>query len=330
MESKLEGKKIYNDVIDEEYELEDEDEIIEQQEIKNQLVDEEVNVTDDSQNYIPTPPNEEDEEDEEDDEIQNSKLVQPNFDEIPNPQPQTTKNLTILDKELENINLDEDTREIFKYMDEFEPKEISLKCELKPFIPDYIPAVGEVDAYLKIPRPDKKLDPLGLELLDEPALNMSKKSYLDLLIKEFYKKRQDSEKKVHSLANVHKNPKQIQGWIKDVQEVQKNKVPPSVFYSKKMPEIDNLMQIWDSDFESNLSKINLNNSNVPLPLELLAKISCNLVDIPCYKAEGDKNLIESLHVLFSLYASFMANDHFHNNNNSSMNTTNNIQRIEFN
>ena len=90
------------------------------------------------------------------------------------------------------------------------------------------------------------------------------------------------------------------------------------------------MQQWEGDFENVLNKINLNENDIPIPLDLLSKICCNLVDIPVHKGKGDKNLIESLHVLFSLYSSFMSNDHFHNRNNSTMNTTNNIQRIEFN
>lgn len=72
-------------------------------------------------------------------------------------------------------------------MSEFIPQDIEIKSELKPFIPEYIPAVGEVDAFLKIPRPDKRDETLGLYWIDEPSLNMKKKSYLDLLIKEFYK-----------------------------------------------------------------------------------------------------------------------------------------------
>jgi intraflagellar transport protein 46 len=29
-----------------------------------------------------------------------------------------------------------------------------LETKLKPFIPEYIPAIGEVDACLKMPKPD--------------------------------------------------------------------------------------------------------------------------------------------------------------------------------
>lgn len=32
---------------------------------------------------------------------------------------------------------------------------MELDTKLKPFIPEYIPAVGEVDAFMKIPRPDE-------------------------------------------------------------------------------------------------------------------------------------------------------------------------------
>lgn len=42
---------------------------------------------------------------------------------------------------------------------------------MKAFIPEYIPAVGEVDAFLKMPIPDGKDETLGLAALDEPALN---------------------------------------------------------------------------------------------------------------------------------------------------------------
>lgn len=48
---------------------------------------------------------------------------------------------------------------------------IEINTELKPFIPDYIPAVGEVDAFLKIPRPDGEVEKLGLAIIDEPKLN---------------------------------------------------------------------------------------------------------------------------------------------------------------
>ena len=43
---------------------------------------------------------------------------------------------------------------MFEYIQRYKPQKIELDTKMKPFIPDYIPAVGEVDAFLKMPKPD--------------------------------------------------------------------------------------------------------------------------------------------------------------------------------
>jgi len=63
--------------------------------------------------------------------------------------------------------------------------------------------------------------------------------------------------------------------------------------------------------------------DIDLTLEDYAKLCCTLLDIPIYQDNGDKkNLIESLHVLFTLYSEFKANQHFQqqNNENNDQNT----------
>lgn len=40
-----------------------------------------------------------------------------------------------------------------------------LDTRLKAFVPDYIPAIGEVDAFLKMPRPDGEPEVLGLHVV---------------------------------------------------------------------------------------------------------------------------------------------------------------------
>ena len=49
------------------------------------------------------------------------------------------------------------------------PEIFEIETELKPFIPEYIPAIGEVDAFIKIPRPDGEEEHLGLSVIDEYA-----------------------------------------------------------------------------------------------------------------------------------------------------------------
>lgn len=152
------------------------------------------------------------------------------------------------------------------------------------------------------------------------------------MIREFFKgKVKDENREVHAIANAHKNPKQVNGWIADVEEIHKRRVAPTVFYTKKMPEIDSLMQIWEPEFESTLSKTKVTDPSIPLTTEQLVRVVCNLADIPVHETDNQKNLIESLHVLFQLYSAFNSNDHFQNNTaNTSHQALNNVQRIEFN
>ena len=42
---------------------------------------------------------------------------------------------------------------------------MEIDAKLKAFIPDFIPAIGEVDAFLKMPRPDGKPETLGLNVV---------------------------------------------------------------------------------------------------------------------------------------------------------------------
>ena len=65
---------------------------------------------------------------------------------------------------------------------------MELESTLKCFVPDYIPAVGEMDAFLKVPRPDGQKDNLGLQVLDEPAAAQSDATVLELQLRAVSKK----------------------------------------------------------------------------------------------------------------------------------------------
>ena len=58
----------------------------------------------------------------------------------------------------------EDVRELFSFIGRYKPQTVDLETKLKPFIPDYIPAVGGIDEFIKVPRPDAKPDYLGLKV----------------------------------------------------------------------------------------------------------------------------------------------------------------------
>eukprot|EP00331_Platyophrya_macrostoma_P028250 CAMPEP_0176434474 /NCGR_PEP_ID=MMETSP0127-20121128/16699_1 /TAXON_ID=938130 /ORGANISM="Platyophrya macrostoma, Strain WH" /LENGTH=311 /DNA_ID=CAMNT_0017817219 /DNA_START=99 /DNA_END=1034 /DNA_ORIENTATION=- len=210
-----------------------------------------------------------------------------------------------------SLQVTSEIQELFTYITRYKPLPIELDSKLKVFVPEFIPSVGEVDAFLKPPRPDNAPENLGLVTIDEPCLNQSKKSTLDLQFREVMKKKRgDTNVVVHSIENAEKNPKEITSWIQDVSDVHKKKQPPSVVYSKPLPDIENLMQVWPAEIEEVLSNLKLPTEEIDLELKDYCKLACNLVDIPVHNTTNNKNIIESLHVFFTLYSEFKANQHF--------------------
>ena len=59
----------------------------------------------------------------------------------------------------------------------YRPHILEMETKLKPFLPDFIPAVGDPDAFLKIDRPDEYLNLptefLGLTVIDEPSVSIN-------------------------------------------------------------------------------------------------------------------------------------------------------------
>jgi hypothetical protein len=56
-------------------------------------------------------------------------------------------------------------QEIFKYIGRYNPGPLEqLPARLMPFIPEYIPAIGSTDEFIKVPRPDGQPDYLGLKV----------------------------------------------------------------------------------------------------------------------------------------------------------------------
>jgi len=216
-------------------------------------------------------------------------------------------------KDYMNLNVSAEVKGLFRFITNYVPVVSEIEPILKPFIPEYIPTVGEVDAYLKIPKPDGQPETLGLYQIDEPALNQTKKSEMDYIIKEFYMGETTEIEKVHSIENAHKNPKEISSWIQTIDGHQSKKSAPSVIYSKKMPDIDNLLEPWEHDFEKAVNEI-------PLPIselngvntEFLVQFACAMLDIPVHPG-SDNNLIESLHLMFTMYSGLRENQHFQQN-----------------
>ncbi|KAJ3412963.1 Intraflagellar transport protein 46 [Chytridiales sp. JEL 0842] len=219
----------------------------------------------------------------------------------------------------------DEMKELFQYITRYRPQDIELEPELKPFIPDFIPAIGDIDAFIKIPRPDNKPDSLGLTVLDEPAGKQSDPTVLDLHLRAVTKSIAPVPQTVRSLDSVslRANSKPLENWIRNVKELHTAKPPPSVHYSRRMPDIEDLMQVWPAEIEEALNDMNLQMADLDMPLHNYVRLLTAILDIPTPPAtlgaaaqgkDGKRrpstSTIESLHVLFTLYSEFKNSQHF--------------------
>ncbi|XP_025101749.1 LOW QUALITY PROTEIN: intraflagellar transport protein 46 homolog [Pomacea canaliculata] len=213
--------------------------------------------------------------------------------------------------EFENLSVSAEIKELFQYITRYTPQSIELEHKLKPFIPDFIPSVGDIDAFVKIPRPDNKPDTLGLTVLDEPCAKQSDPTVLDLQLRAISKQTTAKALVVKRLEKAEKNPKAIESWIESIRNLHRSKPPPNVHYSRNMPDVETLMQEWPPEFEDLLKEVSLPTAELDCDLAQFTEIICSILDIPIYKGLSHHNeKIQALHVLFTLYSEFKNSQHF--------------------
>ena len=239
----------------------------------------------------------------------------------------------------EYLNVSSEIKELFNYIVRYTPQTIEIETRFKPFIPEYIPAVGDIDAFLKgnsarqnnfiiilefsevnvnhfisncsfifyiVNRPDDKKETLGLTVLDEPSAKQSDPSVLDLQLRAVMKQSAQKSVVIKKIESGEKNSKAIDKWIKDISDLHRSKPPPTVHYNKPMPDLDQLMQEWPLDFENLLKSMGgIPDASLQCDLRTYVDVMCALLDIPIYKSR-----IQSLHVLFSLFSVFKQSQHF--------------------
>lgn len=49
-----------------------------------------------------------------------------------------------------HLSVTSDVKELFMYIERYKPQEVDLDTPIKCFIPEYIPAIGELDPFLKV------------------------------------------------------------------------------------------------------------------------------------------------------------------------------------
>ncbi|XP_011503206.1 PREDICTED: intraflagellar transport protein 46 homolog [Ceratosolen solmsi marchali] len=222
-------------------------------------------------------------------------------EELNNPKISKTKQVELYNfKQFEDLEVSTEVRELFQNIIRYTPQKIELDYKLIPFIPDYIPAVGDIDAFLKVPRPDGISDQIGLTVLDEPAVEQSEPAVLHLQLRSKTRSATGSSKAsvVKRLEDVSKQGRMINKWIEDMGELYRSKYLPTVEISKQFPDMEALLCQWPSEIEN---KLYLGTSadfdKLDCDLLQLIDLICALLDIPVYGSAR----IESLHTLFFLY-----------------------------
>lgn len=209
-----------------------------------------------------------------------------------------------------DLDVKPEVRDLFQFITDFEPDNIELDTKLKPFIPDYIPAVGDIDPFIKVPRPDGKPTGLGLEVLDEPAADQSDPTVLDLHLRTIAKTTTSRALKLTQVQNAEDNSKAVTNWINSMAEVHRDRMPQTVHYTTAMPDLESLMQEWPPQVEAALSKVQLPSADLDVSLAQYTDIVCALLDIPVDPKA--KNRVQALHLLFSLFTEFRSSHHFRN------------------
>lgn len=132
---------------------------------------------------------------------------------------------------------------------------------MKPFIPDYIPSIGDLDSFVKIPRPDfdtgssAAQDTLGWTVLDEPAAVQADATALDLFLRLHVKQSNLAPITVRNIEFADRHPKKVQAWINNIAEIHKQKPAPNVMYKNNMPDVEQLMQAWPEEMEEALKSV---------------------------------------------------------------------------
>lgn len=217
----------------------------------------------------------------------------------------STADVTFDPREYENVDAPTEIKELMQYISRYTPQQIPMEYKLKVFIPDYIPAVGDIDAFLKVtpPEPINKVTSgsehtksLGLQVVDEPCGQQSDGVLLQMKLRSIFPKAFETP------SAIAKSTKDIERWINEIQALHMNQPTQNVMLlSRKMPEIDNLMAEWPEEMEKMFDTVGFPSSSLDCPLSQYACIVSNLFDIPINNRESHMDYISMIYTLFSLY-----------------------------
>mmetsp|Transcript_10334 Transcript_10334/g.19021 ORF Transcript_10334/g.19021 Transcript_10334/m.19021 type:complete len:291 (+) Transcript_10334:2272-3144(+) len=201
----------------------------------------------------------------------------------------------------DQFTVSNEIKDLFKIIDAYQPVDLDLETPLKCFVPPkYFVAVGDVDPFIKIPRPDGVPDGLGTVILDEPIrANQSNAAVIELQLRNHSKSEIGRVGTVRSITNAAENTNEIDHWIQSVEEIHATKSHSEVKYRNKMPSMENMLQAWPKEIEDELRNgtLELPSADIDLNVDEYARMLCSLLGIPVY----DGCMVDSVHALISLF-----------------------------
>lgn len=183
-----------------------------------------------------------------------------------------------------------------------------LKYQLMPFIPDYIPSVGDVDPFLKVvpPEPftkDSKLpefiSKLGLEVLDEPCGEQSDPALLHMKLRASAST--SSNRAPAPPPSISRSSKDVEKWITEIQALHAEQPYPMITHSRPLPDIDALMTEWPTKMEHILNSVGFPSAQLSCSLKFYIELMCGLLDIPLPPTNNQVDYLFALNTLFNLY-----------------------------
>ncbi|KAI2803143.1 Intraflagellar transport protein 46 [Blomia tropicalis] len=211
----------------------------------------------------------------------------------------------------DSLNVSPEIKNLFSFITFYTPQMIEINTKLKPFIPDYIPAVGDVDAFIKVPLPGNPSieNNLGFTVLDEPNLNQSDSALLQFKLKAMSREVDSKDALLRqSVVQSTGTGNEIETWIENIKHLHETMARPdsvTLLHSNQRNDIDELMQEWHSELETALTVHSIPTPELDCSLDEYINILCAILDIPI-----QSNKISSLYLLFSLYHEFKTSQHF--------------------
>lgn len=201
---------------------------------------------------------------------------------------------------------------------------------LQPFIPEFIPAVGDIDAFLKVVPPKLTnerrgttafIAKLGVDVLDEPSGQQSEPALLHMKLRSLSTQVRHAGTGSSSvgsgsrtgrggansggkgpLVSVAKSPKDVERWIAEIQNLHVNQPFPMIMHRRKpLQDIDALMNEWPPELERILNSMGFPNAYLDCSLEFYVRLICSFLDIVIPSTESQSDYVFALYTLFNLF-----------------------------